>query len=283
MRYYEGNLITGSGNLPTNAGAKGIFDLKTQLSYQATEKWPLKLNQDPTADWVEFSQRFIESDTEMGNSNDYTGAYDVSDVQVPATFSGTARVYLAQKFTARPTTFYGDCAIACLQILPSADATGTQVDVSYVFAGNSNEGWNTNRTEVEHPGGFFGGMVLGYPESLATSAARTYTTAISTTDNEDRWSLASSTGSSNTGAAGGISNYFASNVLPAPGLGVVSQTGTQSYIYREASGGTAYSGLACRGPEHTFSGGEVIRIAHLMPGYSLSPMNPNDTLYVGVA
>ena len=281
MRYYEGNLITGSGNLPTNAGAKGIFDLKTQLSYQATEKWPLKLNQDPTADWVEFSQRFIESDIEMGNGDDYTGAYDVSDVQVPATFSGTARVYLAQKFTARPTTFYGDCAIACLQILPSADAT--QVDVSYVFVGNSNEGWNTNRTEVEHPGGFFGGMVLGYPESLATSAARTYTTAISTTDNEDRWSLATSTGSSNTGAASGISNYYASNVLPAPGLGVVSQASNTSYIYREASGGTAYSGLACRGPEHTFSGGEVLRIAHLMPGYSLSPMNPNDTLYVGVA
>ena len=291
MRYYEGNLITGSGNLPTNAGAEGIFNLTAQSSYMVADKWPYRTNQDPTADWVSFGRRFIASDIVEGDTDDYTGDYDVSDVQVPATFSGAARVYLAHKITSQRLGFYSDCAVACVQILSSASATSAEE--SWYWGNGSSDGWNSNRTEVQHPADGSGvqysgiqlGWVLGYPESLSTSAARSYVNSISTTDNEDRWSLATGTGTGSTGAWGGIDTDFSSvnNVLPAPGNGVVTSYNSTNYIYRETSGGDRNSGVACRSPQYTFSGGEIIRIAHLLPGYSRDPMNPNDTLFVGVA
>ena len=280
MRYYEGNLITGSGNLPTSSGAEGIFDLRAQSSYMAADKWPFRTNQDPTANWVSFARRFIASDTVQGDDEDYTGAYDVSDVQVPATFSGTARIYIGHKVTSNGV-FYADCAISGIQLLSSASATS--VTASYIFAGNTQNSWATLLAEIDHPLGEYLGNGLGFPESLATTAARSFATGIGTADNEDRWSFATSTGSANTGAASGISTFWETNVFPSPGDGVVDQSGNVSYIYRETSGSDRYSGAVCRSPEITFSGGEVIRIAHLLPGFSESPMNPNDTLFCGVA
>ena len=40
-------------------------------------------------------------------------------------------------------------------------------------------------------------------------------------------------------------------------------------------------GIVMRSPEYAFTGGEYIRVIHLLTGYS-TPQNANDTLYVGV-
>jgi hypothetical protein len=37
-----------------------------------------------------------------------------------------------------------------------------------------------------------------------------------------------------------------------------------------------------RSPLVNFSGGEKIRVIHALTGYSLEPMDPNDSLYVAV-
>lgn len=240
---------------------------------------------DPTAGFVEFSRRLIESDTFMGNDSDYTGGYDVSDVTIPATFSGSARIYLGHKNSIAPPgqVWYADAPIACIQILNSA---GNSLLKSWNWSGGGNQGWENEGTTTE----FSGTSSVGFPATLAAMAARNYGLLLSSSVDEYKWSVVSSTASSYTGAADGISSDYSENgvdsgigtILPAPGDAVVSQVSSTDYIYRETSQSERYSGVCCRSPAYTFSGGEIIRIAHAVTGYSAAPMDEDDTLYIGV-
>jgi hypothetical protein len=290
MRYYNGNLITNSDNNPDVAEASGIFNLEAQLIHKKETRWPATQETfvDPTSGYVEFSRRFIESNIYMGNSNDYDGGYDVSDINVPSTFSGSARIYIGHKVSiVSGSTFYADVAIACVQILNSA---GNSLLKSWNWSSSSSsphQNWENLQSLTQ----ITGTQTQGFPETLATSAARTFGVTLNNSHNENKFSYSSSTGSSNTGAADGISSDYYENgvdngigtILPSPGNAVVSQVSNTSYIYRETSGADRYSGVVCRSPAYTFSGSEIIRIAHCMPGLSTAPMNPNDTLYIGVA
>lgn len=288
MRYYNKNLITATDQDPTISQANGVFNLEAQLIHKQEGRWPatVVVTTDPTEGWVEFSRRFIESDTYMGNSNDYDGGYDVSDVNIPATFSGSARVYLGHKMSivAPGETYYGDTPIACIQILNSA---GNSLLKSWNWSGNTHQSWE-NLSGAHQISGI---QTQGFVETLATTAARSFGSNINSSPGQERWAFVGSTGSSYTGCAAGISANYSENgvdsgigtILPSPGNAVVSQTSGTKYLFRETSSSTRYSGVVCRSPAYTFSGSEIIRIAHAMTGYSTAPLNADDTLYIGVA
>ena len=289
MRYYNGNFIRKGDNEPSDFAANGIYNLEAQLVHKAESRWPFTVATftDPTLGFVEFSRRHIDSSAYMGNSNDYDGNYDVSDIHVPATFSGSARLYLGMK-NSIPTgsVFRADVAVACIQILNSA---GNTLLKSWNWSGNTDQGWENKQTKVE----VSGIQTISYPESLQTAAAATYGSTFTGTSQTTAWSLASDTGSSSTGAADGISTDYSENgvdsgigtILPSPGDAVVAQVVGTYYIYRETSSSTRFSGVTARSPAYTFSGGEIIRIAHCMPGGggTGNEMNPDDTLYIGIA
>ena len=239
MRYYNGNYIRKNENNPTSAGAVGIYDLEAQLVHKAESNWPptLQVFTNPTLGFVEFSNRHIDSNAYMGNSDDYDGNYDVADVVVPNSFSGSARIYLAHKNSITTgATYRADCAIACIQIL---NAAGNTLLKSWNWSGNSHQGWE-NRSPNTAIDGVQG---VGYPESLQTAAAATYGVNLNNSYGHERWSIASGTGSSRTGAADGISSDYSENgvdsgigtILPSAGNGVVAQASDTYYIAKRVA------------------------------------------------
>lgn len=217
---------------------------------------------DPTNSWIEISNRNIVTIS----TSDYGGAYDVSETQVPVTFSGAARVLLAIKITAA-TTFYNDVCIAGVQILNSSNV----VQQTWIF--------NTTTTPWETYTAQRTGQTTGVADSVTLAAALTYS-SITTSTNVGRFSLASGTGSSYTGATDGIATT--SNAFPVGDAQIAQSFGTY-YIYREASGSSANSTTYARSPVYNFSGGEKIRVAHLLTSPSNSPMDDADTLFLAIA
>ena len=233
---------------------------------------------DITTSFYEISNRFIASDTYMGSTADYNGAYDVGQVQTD--FIGTGRVYIGVKVTAS-TTYYNDIPIAGIQVISS---NGSTLVASWIFntsTGGSGSGWQTYTSQIA------GTSTVGFPVSPATASAYSYV-AINNTTAVGKFTWATSTGSSNTGAADGIGNAYklsadgGSNTLATVGDAQISQTTSTYYAYRETSGSTRYYGAVMRSPTYTFGGGEYIRVIHAVTGYSGSQMSSNDSLYVAV-
>ena len=233
---------------------------------------------DITTSFYEISNRFIDSQSYMGSTADYNGPYDVGQVQTD--FIGTGRVYIGVKVTAS-TTFYNDLPIAGVQVI-----SGTTLVASWIFntsTGGSGSGWQTYTAQIG------GTSTQGFPVTPATASGYSYST-ITTSTSTGRFSYASSTGSSYTGAADGIGNTYklsadgGSNTLATVGDGTISQSSSTYYAYRETSGATRYSGTVMRSPTYTFSGGEYIRVIHVLAGLTsmASTMDGTDSLYVAV-
>lgn len=232
--------------------------------------------EDITTSFYEISNRFIASNTYMGNNTDYDGPYDVGEVQT--NFSGTGRVYIGVKVTAA-TTYYNDIPIAGVQVI-----SGSTLVASWIFntsSGGSGSGWQTYAAQIS------GSSTPGFPVTPATASGYGYNN-ISTSTNMARFSWANSTSSSSTGAADGIANTYklsadgGSNTLATVGNAQISQLHPTYYVFRETSGSTRYSGAVMRSPTYTFSGGEYIRVIHAVTGNSLYPMDADDSLYVAV-
>ena len=233
---------------------------------------------DITSAFYEISNRHIDSDIYMGSAADYNGPYDVGEVQTD--FSGSGRVYIGVKVTAA-TTFYNDIPIAGVQIVSS---NGSTLLASWIFntsTGGSGSGWQT------YIGQIAGSSTQGFPVTPAIASGYSYTN-ISSGAQVGRFNWATSTGSSNTGAEDGIGDTYkltadgGSNTLAPVGDAQISQTSNTYYAYVETSTSTRYYGAVMRSPSYTFSGGEKIRVIHAITGYSVDPMDPNDSLYVAV-
>tara|TARA_R100001015_G_scaffold10830_1_gene4466 strand:+ start:853 stop:2322 length:1470 start_codon:yes stop_codon:yes gene_type:complete len=233
---------------------------------------------DLTTDFVEFSNRFINSNNYMsGGTGDYDGPYDVAQVQT--NFTGTGRIYIGQKNTSS-TNYRNDIAIAGVQIL-----AGSTLVKSWIFntsSGGTGSSWQTLNQQV------IGTSSQGYPINPATAFGLNYFSMSSSGHNEDRWTFASGTGSSSTGAADGIADSYklsadgGSSTIATVGDAQISQTSGTYYAYRETSGSSSHSGCVMKSPEYTFSGGEYIRIIHCLPGGNNDPMDADDSLYIAV-
>ena len=226
---------------------------------------------DITSSFYEISNRFFSI-----TNNDYSGAYDVGEVQT--NFTGTGRVYIGVKATSSPT-FYSDVPIAGVQII-----SGSTLVASWIFntsTGGSGSGWQSYQSQTAAQ------SAQGFPVTPQTASGYTYA-SITTSNNIGRFAWATSTASNNTGAADGIGDTYklsadgGSNTLAPVGNAQISQTSSTYYAYRETSGSTLDSGAIMRSPTYTFSGGEYIRVIHVLAGNSSSQMDPDDTLYVAV-
>jgi hypothetical protein len=232
---------------------------------------------DITTAFYEISNRFIDSQTYMGNSADYNGPYDVGEVST--NFSGSGRVYIGVKVTGQ-TTYYNDIEIAGVQII-----SGSTLLASWIFntnMGGSGSGWTTYTLQIG------GSATYGFPVTPATASGYSYS-SISGSASTGKFSWATKTSSSYTGAADGISSTYkltadgGSNTLAPVGDAQITQSSSTYYAYRETSGSTRYSGTVMRSPAFTFSGGEFIRVIHAVAGRPGSyQMDPDDSLYVAV-
>ena len=234
------------------------------------------IGDDITSSFYEISNRFIASNTYEGGGGDYSGPYDVGEVQTD--FTGSGRIYVGVKVTAS-TVYYNDIPIAGIQI-----RTGTTLLASWIFnsnTGGSGSGWQTYSGQIN------GSSTQGFPVTPETASGYTYSN-ITTSTNVSRFSWATSTGSSNTGAADGIGDTYklsadgGSNTLASVGDAQIAQSSNTYYVFRETSGSSRWSGTVMRSPSYTFSGGEYIRIIHALTGPSNNQMDPDDSLYIGV-
>ena len=200
-------------------------------------------------------------------SADYTGAFDVVDVNVPSGYSGTARIFMGLRVTAS-TTYYNDICIAGIQVLNSAGSSLLDDYIFYTSTGGTGSGWVTLGSQ--------------YADNITRSSLSTGPTyGISTSTSTSRWSWASGTGSVTTGAADGISSTYTTTILPSAGNGVVAQT-PNYYAYRETSGSTRFTTAWAKSPSRTWSGGEIIRICYHFSTNSgqSGVVDPNDSIRI---
>ena len=264
--YTKNGGLVGTGFI---AEPEGVYDTIFSQLYTGMPK-----GQDITTNWYEISNRFINSQTYMGNSSDYNGPWDVGEVQ--SNFSGSGRIYIGVKITAS-TTYYNDVCIAGVQVVNSANNT---LEEDYIFSGStggSGSSWTTARTQRT------GSSSQGFPDSPSYWDSTPTYYGMSTQSGTDRFSWATSTASSYTGCAGGISSNY--NTILAPvGDAQIGQTGANYYAYREASGSTRWSGSVMRSPSRTFTAGSWIRVIHALTGPSsqASNIDPLDSLYIAV-
>jgi len=216
---------------------------------------------DITTNFLEISNRFIYS-----TASDYTGAYDVSETQIG--LSGSYQIYIGIKVTVSPT-YVNDIAIAGVQVLDSNNSEKT----TWIFNTTSGDNWETYTSQTSQNSG------NGFPITPSTASGYSYS-SISTGGSYSRFSYATSTGSSYTGAAGGISGSTGDFTV---GNGTISQVNSSYYLYRETSGSTLNTGTVMRSPSITLAAGDKIRVAHLVAGMGSNQMDPNDCLYLGAA
>ena len=254
---------SGDSNLDIDSWAFFVGDSSSHWVNTATfsiQTSNPSLYPDITSDFLEISNRFISATS----SSDYTGAYDVSETEIG--LSGSYRLYIGIKITSS-VTFYNDICIAGVQVLNSSNS----VKETWIFNTTSGDNWETHDEQLS------GSSTSGFPITPSTASGKSYTD-ISTSSGVDKFSYASSTGSYYTGAAGGISGDTGTFTV---GNGKISQVGSANYLYREASGSTAYSGVVMQSPAITLASGDKIRVAHLMVGPSNYQMNADDSLYLG--
>ena len=186
--------------------------------------------QDITSSFYEISRRFIASNTFMGNSGDYTGGYDVSEVQTDYGNSAASygKVYLGIKVTSNPT-YYNDICVAGVQILDSTRSTLLQSWIFMTSTGGTGNLWETGQVSIS------GQSQYGFPITPAQASSNYSYTSLSTSTNVSRWSWATGTGSSYTGCADGINNAYTmtNGTIAAVGDGTIPQSSGSYYAFRE--------------------------------------------------
>ena len=223
---------------------------------------------DIRTNFYEISNRIINPPS----SADYTGNYDVGEVQ--QSYTGNARVYLAFKCTTS-TTYFNDICVAAVQVLNSAGNT-TKQTWNFSSSGNVlNLGWQTS-TRANGSSSLLSSYLT--PQG---ASGYTYNNLVFGSSNS-RVDVATSTGSSSTGMADGIASGIGT-LYPA-GDNQVAQSSGAFYIYGEVSGAARYSSVFARSPSYFFNAGDIIRVVHAVttPATMNSSLNINDSLWIGI-
>lgn len=218
----------------------------------------------PSGIWGQFEaiNAVLTVDT---RSNDTDQPYSVAEVSQSG--AGAGRLYLVHKVT-HTTTFATDTPIACIQVV-SPD--GSSVIEQYWFNGDCD--WQTMINAT-----YIGAVGDGLNITPAVAATYPYS-GVPYGSLKDKFTLATSTNSNQTGAVDGIAEPSAP--LPVGAYQVPQLLGTY-YMYRETSGSILGSSVICRSPERVWSPGERIRIAYIVGNYD-SGYDADDVLFVGIA
>ena len=213
----------------------------------------------------EISNRVIFDPT----TADYTGNWDVGEVVQG--YTGSARVYLALKCTAS-TTFYNDICIAAVQVLNSNNV----IQQTWNFSANA-AGWIARSGRINSTSALLNTVTTPQAFSQLTGYQ-----SIPSGANTGIVTLNSGTGSSHTGMADGIAN--STSTVYNVGNAQVPQVSSTNYLYGEVSGVTRYSYVVCAngGTNHTFTAGDKIRVVHSVTTLQGQPVNPDDSLWIGM-
>lgn len=201
------------------------------------------------------------------NEADTNNPYHVGEVR--NFYNGNGRLVIAHKSDYSGSTYFNDVPIAAVQVLNYEG----NVAQTWWFGSNA-QSWQTT-TGAARAGNATPGINQAPDASLGSF------TNIGTGYNNDRFMLASSTGSARTGATGGIENP---GTTPMPvGFETMPQSGSRNYIFRETSGtNPRYSQKFARSPSRTWSAGETVRVAFIIGNNSSGTYDWDDILYVGI-
>lgn len=265
------NAPDGGGQTLVTSSAVTINDTSTGT--------PEPLGVDITSSFYEISSRSIDSDTYMGNSDDYNGPYDVAEVQT--NFSGIGSVYIGHKATCPSSVYHSDCPIAGVQMI-----SGSTLVASWIFntsSGGSGSGWQTYTSVIA--GSANQGTFNITPQ---TASGYTYVN-IAQGQTTGRFAWTNQTGSSNTGADNGIGDTYklsadgGNDTIAGVGTAQIAQTSNTYYVFHETSSPiNRHDCVVMRSPQYTFSGGEKIRVIHALTAPSSNRQDPDDSLYVAV-
>ena len=209
-----------------------------------------------------------------GSSADYTGNWDVGEIQ--QAYAGSARIYIALKCTTA-TTYVNDICLAAVQILNSSDV----VQQTWNFADGGSAaftaGWATSLGA--NPGS--SSLLSTYLTPADAASEGYYTLDVTGNNTTTRVSRATGTASSYTGMADGVATGLTS--FPVGDNQIAQSSGTY-YLYRETSGAGRYTHCLCRSPSYTFSAGDKIRVCHAVTTTSseIGNININDSIWIGV-
>ena len=257
---WNGNIISKDARYRTQSvnQSRGIYTLDEQLQHKAANNW---FKAKSLADNVgyHFDTLTIKETTVAADDTD---AFSVVTAPMPSSAS-QGRVYLAVGVTAA-TTFYNDFCVGTVQIPHDNGASlNSTLDTS------TNVSWVMSNPLTTYGYGSWqrGSAVTSGNTTLSSVSGYTWTNITTGTGN-NKWNAATSTGSSRTGAQGGINNSPSFNIFNELGDLVVggnsanrmAQTNANFYIYTETSGTAANSVIWCRSPEVTLTGSNHILV-----------------------
>lgn len=203
------------------------------------------------------------------NEADTNNPFSVSEIM--NLYSGTGRLYIAHKNDYSSSTFYNDTPIACVQIINGLNNSVVQ---NWWF-GDNTQSWETADGYIS------GTSTKGTAYTPSQAAGRTYY-GIGSGYDSSRFMWASSTGSSRTGAQGGISNP--GNTPMTVGEETMTMNAAEYFIFREVSGtNPRYSENHVRSPSRTWQVGEFVRIAYIVGNNSTGTYDADDILHIAVA
>ena len=255
MAKWNGNIISKDARYRTQSTTqgRGIYSLDEQIQHRNASNWPGPIDLGANTGYHFNDLTIIETTTNADNSDNYS----VATVPMPAGAS-QGRVYLAVQVTA-DTTFYNDFCIGWVQIphdnganLNSTGDTSTNIDWQMDAAATD---WERSTTVTS--------------SNTTISSISGYSWAnISTGTSNDRWNKATSTGSSRTGAQGGMDEGTGYNIYSELGdLSPIGNSATRlaqdnasNYIYTETSSMVNGEVIWCRSPEVTLTGSNHILV-----------------------
>ena len=226
----------------TNSQARGIYSLNEQLQHERAGNWP-----NPPTIMTEdtgfhpTSLSIIETTTNA----DSTANFSVLSLAMPANVE-IGRIYLAVKVTAN-TTFYNDFCIGGVQIVTGQDEY-LHADNDFMMHDDSST-WQT------------GSAVTAANNTISSISGYSWTN-IAAGATRNIWNRATSTVSSRTGAAGGLSTATGYNMQSELNLSEgnndaeITQTGSNYYIFTETSGSPHGAVIWTRSPEFEIDGFE---------------------------
>lgn len=219
-------------------------------------------------------ERAINSQVYMGSGSDYDGGYDVSEMFFNVN-PGNYKIYLGQHSTVNPS-YYNDWTVGAIQIL---NAAGTVIHaINTDPAAPAGDKWDS--ASKQYTTAFDSTSI----QSLSAEVAGTFT-GVTATASTARWSYASATTSSYTGAANGINTANIGVPLTVgPATAAQQVLGGKSFLYRETSGSTVETGVLARTKStYAIPAFGSIRIAYTLcvPSADMNDIDIHDSLYLG--
>lgn len=217
-------------------------------------------------------ERFINSQTYMGSSSDYDGAYDVTEMFFSAT-PGNYKLYLGQHNTVSPS-FYNDWTVGAIQILDLAGNVLHSFKCDY-----ADDKFDTTTVQLQR-------STFNNAISDSSISGLTYTGVVTGTSNA-RWNYGSSTGSSYTGAMNGVSTVNIDNVAMTVGQETMPQrpsVASDQYLFRETTASNLDTCTLARTKDtYAIPAYGSIRIAYTLciPTAETTDINPEDCLFLG--